>query len=163
MIRSTLALSLLCISSGACTPDHKAPQAAGHTEHALAAEDGTLCGPGYPDYAPGTAVKVGALTAKLVAARPDPPRQKVPNQWDVEISSESGAPVTGVTLSNPDSFMPAHNHHGRTRPSVGAAAEGSVARIDDIDFSMRGPWQVRVDLQQAGTKLGTATFQICVR
>lgn len=163
MIRLATALFLFGTSLSACSSDHKEHEAAGHAEHALAAEDAALCGAGYPDYAPGTAVKVGALTAKLVSARPSPPRQKVPNQWDVEISTESGAPATGVTLSNPDSFMPAHNHHGRTRPSVVAATEGSTARIDEIDFSMRGPWQVRVDLEQAGAKLGTATFQICVR
>jgi hypothetical protein len=146
------AVVLLCLA--ACTrAEEKAP------EPAPRVDNGALCGPTYPELTPGMAVKVGALRVKLAEADPTPPRQKVPNHWTLEISNESGAKVTDVTLSNPDSFMPVHNHHGRTRPTVEAAA----LRIRDIDFNMRGPWQVLVDLTQAGNKLGTATFQVCVQ
>jgi hypothetical protein len=100
-------------------------------------------GPTYPDYAPGMSVKVGSLTAALHSVRPTPPRQKVANEWNVEIRDERGQPVPEASISNPDSFMPVHNHHGRTPPSTAALSEPGRAQIKAIDFQMRGPWQVR--------------------
>lgn len=125
--------------------------------------DDALCGPTYPDYAPGMSVKVGTLTAALHSVRPTPPRQKVPNDWSIEIRDESGKPIPDVSLSNPDSFMPVHNHHGRTPPSIATLPEPGRAQLKAIDFRMRGPWQVLFDVERAGAKVGTATFQICVR
>jgi hypothetical protein len=121
--------------------------------------DGSLCGPAYPEFAPGMTVDAGALRVRLLSATPTPPRQKVPNHWAIEVTSEAGAKLSDVTLSNPDSFMPVHNHHGRSKPAIAPDA----LRIEDIDFNMRGPWQVLVDLNQGGSKVGTATFQVCVR
>lgn len=121
-----------------------------------------LCGTDYPSYAPGMTVKAGALTAKLISASPSPPRQKVPNHWIVELRDEQGKPVTDYTLSTPDSFMPAHNHHGRSAPSAEPGLEAARAQIRDIDFNMRGPWQVLFDVERPGAKPVTATFQVCV-
>ncbi len=146
-----LATALCLLALGACTRQEKAP-----APEARPAEDGTLCGAAFPEYTPGMSVLAGALNAKLVSAKPSPPRQKIPNHWQLEITDQSGAKVTDVTLHNPDSFMPVHNHHGRTPPSVAADT------VRDIDFNMRGPWQVLVDLERGGHKLGTATFQVCV-
>lgn len=151
---SSFVKAVALLSLVGCTrAEEKPPEPAPKTDH------GGLCGPTYPELTPGMVVKVGALSVKLVEADPTPPRQKVPNHWTLELSNESGAKVTDVTLSNPDSFMPVHNHHGRTRPTV----EAGTQRIQDIDFNMRGPWQVLVDLERAGSKLGTATFQVCVQ
>lgn len=139
------ALALTCACSDDASVDEDAP-----------------CREDYPSFRPGMSVNAGALTVKLLSISPEPPRQKVKNDWTLQVVDASGAPVSDLTLANPDSYMPLHRHHGKTLPNVITSAEPGKAQLTGIDFIMRGPWQVLFDVLQGGTKTGTATFQICV-
>lgn len=123
----------------------------------------TPCSADYPEFTAGMSKPAGELTVKLLSISPQPPRQKVKNNWTVQVVDASGAPVSGITLANADSYMPVHRHHGKTLPYTNTTSDPGGAQLTDIDFIMRGPWQVLFDVLKDGTKAGKATFQICVR
>jgi hypothetical protein len=121
------------------------------------------CTPQYPEYREGLTAMAGDLTVRLLGVSPAPPRQKTPNDWVFAITRADGTPASGVTLANPDSYMPAHNHHGRTPPKLGTSSAPGAAALDDIDFKMRGPWEVNFDVVPAGAAPIPTTFRICVQ
>jgi hypothetical protein len=137
-------------------------QACADDTSSLEVDDQVPCDASYPSFTPGMSVMAGAMTVKLQSIRPAPPRQKVKNDWVVQVLDASGAPAPEIALAYADSYMPVHRHHGNTPPVPAAGTEPGSAQLNDIDFIMRGPWQVIFDVQQRGTKVGTATFQICV-
>lgn len=163
-----LLASCLCALGFACGDD--APSSDDHEHHDDhehdagddLTDDEVPCDSSYPSFTAGMSVKAGALTVKLQSIKPAPPRQKVKNDWVVQVLDEAGAPVPGITLANGDSYMPVHRHHGNTPPISAGGSEPGSAQLNDIDFIMRGPWQVIFDVQKDGAKAGTATFQICV-
>lgn len=168
---SALALVYACgDDSEAADSDHDAEHdhdAGGEHNHDDPVADvdldaATPCSAEYPSFTAGMSKPAGALTVKLMSISPEPPRQKVKNDWTVQVVDASGAPATGITLANADSYMPVHRHHGKTLPYTNTTSEPGGAQITKIDFIMRGPWQVLFDVLQNGTKVGTATFQICV-
>jgi hypothetical protein len=151
--------------------DHAHDHDAGGHDHDAATEadggdpnldDEVPCDANYPSFTPGMSVKAGAFTVKVQAITPAPPRQKTRNDWTVQVLDASDQPVSGLTLVNPASFMPVHNHGGRTPPVASAGTEPGTYKLERIDFIMRGPWQVLFDLQQNGAAVGKATVQICV-
>ncbi len=161
-----------CLAALGCGDDAPTDAHAGHADAAVHADTGTdagddlpdevPCDAAYPSFTPGMSVNAGALKVKLLSITPAPPRQKVKNDWVVQVVDASGAPATGITLANGDSYMPVHRHHGNTPPISAAGTEPGTAQLNDIDFIMRGPWQVIFDVLQNGAPVGTATFQICV-
>ncbi|HEX5657262.1 MAG TPA: hypothetical protein VFX59_08700 [Polyangiales bacterium] len=139
--------------------DHDAAAEADTDDHT---DEEVPCDASYPSFTPGMSVKAGDLTVKLLAVKPEPPRQKVKNDWVLQVVDASGATVSGITLANASSYMPVHRHGGRTKPTSAAGSEPATVQLNDIDFIMRGPWQVIFDVQQNGAKAATATLQICV-
>lgn len=140
------------------THDHDA--AAADTDDQL--DEEVPCDANYPSFTAGMSVKAGAYTVKLQSITPAPPRQKVKNNWVLQILDASGQPASGLTFTNASSYMPVHRHGGNRTPVGVAAAEAGSYQLNDIDFIMRGPWQVLFDVQQGSDKIGTATIQICV-
>jgi len=143
----------------------------GHGDHADAGEDhehdageaaDAPCTSEYLVFRDGLTAKAGDLTVKLVSVSPSPPRQKTPNDWTLQLVNADGTPATGFTIARPDSFMPVHNHHGRTPPKVGTPSGPGGALIEDIDFRMRGPWEVNFDVVPATGAAIPTTFRICV-
>lgn len=108
-----------------------------------------ICPPDFPRFSPAR-TKAGDLTIKVVSVSPSPPRQRVANDWELEIVDATGAPVSGLSLLNPDSYMAVHGHSGKRRPIVQALAAPGHYLLDNIDFSMRGPWEVLFDVQRPG-------------
>ncbi len=126
------------------------------------ANEDAPCDASYPSFTPGMSVQAGALTVKLQSVNPEPPRQRMKNDWVLQVVDAAGAPVSGATLANGSSYMPVHRHGGRTKPTSSVGSEPGSVLLNDIDFIMRGPWQVIFDVQQNGATVGTATLQICV-
>jgi hypothetical protein len=120
------------------------------------------CGADYPVFSNGMTAKADDLTVNLLSVSPEPPRQQTPNNWLLEVVDATGAPVSGAEIDAPDSYMPAHGHHGRTQPKVVAQTQPGRVQLSAIDFKMRGPWQVNFDVVSGG-KSTLATFQICVQ
>jgi hypothetical protein len=125
-------------------------------------EEDVPCTADYPVFTPGRTVKAGDLTVKLLSVSPEPPRQQTPNNWLLEVVDSAGAPVSGVEIKNPDSYMKVHLHHGRTQPKVVPQSEPGKVQLSAIDFKMRGPWQVNFDVVVAGGKPTAASIWICV-
>jgi hypothetical protein len=107
-------------------------------------------------------VQAGDLTITLLAAKPAPPRQKVANDWTLEITDADGAPLSSAAITNADSYMEVHGHYGTRRPSVSEQAEPGQYLFDNIDFIMRGPWQILFDVQPEGGAKQAVRFNICV-
>jgi hypothetical protein len=139
--------------------DHDAASAADADDHT---DEDVPCDATYPSFTAGMSVKAGDLTVKLLSIDPEPPRQKTDNDWVLQVVDASGAVVDGITFANGKSYMPVHRHGGRTPPTSAAGTAAGTIQLNDIDFIMRGPWQVLFDVQRNGAQVGLATIQICV-
>jgi hypothetical protein len=126
-------------------------------------EEEVPCTEDYPVYREGMTVKAGDFTVQLLSVSPAPPRQQTANNWMLQVVDSAGAPASGVTIENPDSYMPVHRHHGRTVPKAVPQSEPGKVQIAGIDFKMRGPWQVNFDVVPTGQKAILTTFSICVQ
>ena len=121
-----------------------------------------ICPDTMPRGAPAV-TKVGNYTVKVVSLSPRPPRQKVQNDWEVEITDDTGAPVVGARLLNPVSWMEVHLHNGKRPPVVQPLETPGHYKFDNIDFSMRGPWEVLFDLAPQGVdKPVRVSLKVCV-
>ena len=59
--------------------------------------------------------------------------------------------------------MGAHGHYGTFTPAVVALDEPGRFKLESLDFTMRGPWEVLFDVTPAGaTSAQRVTFNICV-
>jgi hypothetical protein len=122
-----------------------------------------LCPADYPAYRPGITARAQDLTVRLLAVDPSPPRQLVDNRWTIEIvDSTTGVPVD-VRIASADTWMVVHRHGGRWLPTV--VPEGAPGRfaLQELDFKMRGPWAVRLQvLKPATTRPVALNLPICV-
>lgn len=163
-------LVLSCSDGGDAGASREQTDAGGHDGHmntqiapdAGGEEGDAPCTVDYPTYRPGLMTSAEALTIRLISAAPEPPRQKVANDWVIEIATGDGQPVVGATLANPASYMEVHRHYGKTPPVVTAEPESGRYKLNDIDFKMRGPWEVIFDVERAGEKTVTARVKVCV-
>jgi hypothetical protein len=101
----------------------------------------------------------GRLTVSVVQVNPDRPA-KYENVWTMEVEDRGGTAVEDAEIAFAETFMPAHSHPGDPAPTAErtGAAEFSVT----LHFTMRGPWEVRLDLvsQRAGSD--HVVFDVCV-
>lgn len=113
----------------------------GHGDH----DAGVRCPEGIPDFVTGlTATSAsGDLKARLVRATPTPPRKKAPNAWTLQFLGDDGEPRTDVTIADACAFMPVHGH-GESTTNIEAGEEPGEHEINDLYFSMRGPWEVQL-------------------
>lgn len=132
------------------------PDASAHPEQVLCAAD-------HPKFSPGMSARIGDLTVRLVAVDPSPPRQMVDNDWTIELVDARGAPLTGALVLSADTWMTVHDHGGRWEPIVEPLAGPGQFLLRGLDFKMRGPWLVRINVQPApGARPLAARFAICV-
>jgi hypothetical protein len=124
--------------------------------------DDLPCDPAtHPGLTPGFSVPAGDLTLRVVSSDPMRARQKVRNDWQLQVVDSSGMAVSDVEASGASSFMRVHGHYGLPAPTMVKQAEPGRFLMDNIIFSMRGPWEVNVTLQRGATR-SLATFRICV-
>lgn len=134
----------------------------GHTMGDGGEAGDAICPDTFPRITPGV-TKAGNVTVKVVSLTPRPPRQKVQNDWEIEITDDTGAPVVGARLLNPDSWMEVHRHSGKRPPVVQPLETPGHYLLDNIDFSMRGPWEVLFDLLPQGADKSTrVSIKACV-
>jgi hypothetical protein len=95
--------------------------------------------------------KTGRSAATLLEAAPTPPA-KHGNLWRVE--------VEGGAITSAETYMPVHDHFGVPAPTVEPAGP-STSRLA-LDFMMRGPWQVRLNLASAEAGPDQVVFDVCV-
>lgn len=160
-----LALAAGLCGVAACGDDKNpnTPASVGADAGEDSVEEEAPCAADYPLYRDGMTARAGDLTVRLVSVSPSPPRQQMPNNWLLELVDGTGAPATGFTIENPDSYMPVHLHHGKAPPKVVVQNEPGRVQLSAIDFKMRGPWQVNFDVVPAGGKPTLTTFQVCVQ
>jgi hypothetical protein len=101
----------------------------------------------------------GRLTLTVVQAVPDPPA-KFENVWTVEVTDANGAPVEDVEIVLAEAFMPVHGHAGDPAPTIEQV--GSATSRVTIHFTMRGPWEVRLDLASQRAGSDHVVFDVCV-
>lgn len=117
----------------------------------------------YPSYTPGLEATKGDVTVRLVEVDPEPPRQLQKNNWTVEVVDGSGEPLQGASITRADSWMIVHNHGGRHPPKIEKGASAGSFVLNDLDFRMRGPWQVRMDVKKSADAAPVqVVLQVCV-
>jgi hypothetical protein len=116
----------------------------------------------HPGLTPGLSVAAGDLTVRVVSSEPlQRARQKVFNDWVLEVLDARGMAMSDAQASGASAFMRVHGHYGLPAPTVVQQPEPGRFLMDNIYFSMRGPWEVNVTLQRGDTR-SLATFKICV-
>jgi hypothetical protein len=151
------------------TAEHDAGDETGHDAHPddtdLGEDDEPApCTEAYPDFRPGLSAKGQSFTVRLLTIAPEPPRQKMDNDWTIELVDADGAALEGATIVAADSWMPVHQHGGRKRPTIMPLAQSGQFKLDNIDFRMLGPWQVRVDVKTtADATQERVALQLCVK
>jgi len=119
------------------------------------------CPDGIPNVAPGLLAVGERLALKVVAAMPAEPERYL-NDWTVELSSLDGSPDAEAEIVRGQTFMPVHGHDGRVQPRMKALAEPGRFQVDGLNFTMRGPWEVRLWLRSGAQEDDYAVFHVCV-
>jgi hypothetical protein len=119
------------------------------------------CPDGIPNVAPGLQTTGELLAVKVVAAMPAEPERYI-NRWSVELSSLSGSPDPDAEIVRGQTFMPVHGHDGRVEPRMTALSEPAQFQVDGLNFTMRGPWEVRFWLRSGSGDDDYVVFDVCV-
>ena len=113
------------------------------------------CPPELPVFGPGLEVESGKYKITLISAQPAEP-ERYENDWVVELNPPEAVLVRGQT------FMPIHGHDGRVEPAVKPAFSPGQLAIERLNFTMRGPWEVRLWVSSAGATEQLLVFNVCV-
>jgi hypothetical protein len=115
-----------------------------------------------PAFGPGLRAVGDHYALKLLAAMPDQPERYSDNDWTVELATLDGSSASDAQIVRGQTFMPIHGHDGRVEPAVKALATPGQFQVDRLNFSMRGPWEVRLWLDSASLAEDYLVFQVCV-
>ena len=118
------------------------------------------CGGAGEDFALGMSKTTasGDLTVAIVAAEPAPPLHGK-NSWTVQLSGESGEPITGAGVAF-TGWMPLHRH-GLTALPVTRELDGGRYEIQTIILFMPQLWELSVVVTR-NDESADVTFDICV-
>lgn len=119
------------------------------------------CPEGIPSFAPGLQTMGEHLAVKVIAAVPEEPERYL-NEWTVELDAPDGTPAPDAEIERAETFMPVHGHDGRVQPQMTALSEPGQFRVDRLNFTMRGPWQVRLWLRSDALEDDYVVFDVCV-
>jgi hypothetical protein len=119
------------------------------------------CPAGYPNVAPGLQAAGALLAVDVTAAMPEEPERYL-NGWTVELSSLNGEPAPDAEIIRGETFMPVHGHDGRVQPRMTALDEPAHFQVDALNFTMRGPWEVRLWLRSGTGEDDYVVFDVCV-
>jgi len=126
-----------------------------------AEDDFRGCPEGIPNRAPGLQTMGEHLTVKVVAAVPAEPERYL-NNWTVELGALDESPAPDAEIVRAETFMPIHGHDGRVQPQMTALSEPGQFRVDRLNFTMRGPWEVRLWLRSDALEDDYVVFDVCV-
>jgi len=147
---------LLGVGAAACSGDADlSTDHDGHTERDPE-DDFKGCPPDVPLFESGLQAAGAQHTVTLLSAEPAEP-ERYENDWVVELSPPDAELVRGQT------FMPIHGHDGRVQPELKPlAAEPGRFAIERLNFTMRGPWEVRLWTRAADAAEDYVVFHVCV-
>lgn len=152
MCKRILTLAWL-VTFGACGSDgdqtSTTPMAGAAGDEAPLASE--ACPPSTPAFTTGPA----GLTAKdaqsgisvRIDTAPNPP-QRTFNDWKIVVTDASGAAVPNAQLSWACAWMAVHGHG--TNPKKVMSAGNGVFNLMQQNFSMYGPWEVRLWIDPTG-------------
>jgi YtkA-like len=155
---------LLACGLAACVSDSDGPPTEDAHVHDMPDEvedDFQGCPAGFPSVAPELKTMGGHLAVKVVAAMPEEPERYI-NDWTVELSSLDGSPAPDAEIVRGQTFMPIHGHDGRVQPQMTALSEPGQFQVDRLNFTMRGPWEVRLWLRSGSVASDYVVFNVCV-
>jgi hypothetical protein len=164
-----LALTIVLLVCGllACEDDadvHDADASSRRSDggrDAGAEDDFKGCPDGFANVAPGLQTAGELLALKVTAASPEEPERYI-NRWTVELTEPSGSPAPDAEIVRGQTFMPVHGHDGRVEPRMTALSEPARFEVDRLNFTMRGPWEVRLWLRSGSGADDYAVFEVCV-
>lgn len=119
------------------------------------------CPEGFSSVAPGLSVHDEHWTVDVLEARPAEPERYI-NDWIVQANSSDGTPAQDLQIVRGETFMPVHGHDGRVQPRMTALPEPGRFRVDRLNFTMRGPWEVRLWLRSGTAEEARIVFKVCV-
>lgn len=102
----------------------------------------------------------GRITASVVAASNVPPLRYL-NDWTLAFAA-GGVPLADVELTKAEPFMPLHGHDGIVKPVLEPLAEPGQVRVRNLNFNMRGVWEVRLTLSSPSVGDDYVVFHICI-
>ena len=100
------------------------------------------------------------FAVEVIDALPAEPERNL-NDWTIEVRARDGTPVA-AELARAETFMPVHGHDGRVRPRMTALSAPGLFRLERLNFTMRGPWEVRLWLRSTELAEDELVFDVCV-
>jgi hypothetical protein len=155
---------LLVCWLAACSGNTATPKAA---ENSTAAEDDIEddfkgCPEDVPSVEPGLQAAGEHFAVELLAAMPAEPERYIDNSWTVELHARDGSATPDAQIVRGQTFMPVHGHDGQVAPLMKALAQPGQVQVDKLNFTMRGPWEVRLWLRSEAVAEDYVVFTICV-
>ncbi|HKU41205.1 MAG TPA: hypothetical protein VJR89_23745 [Polyangiales bacterium] len=142
--------------------------ACGEAVHEVSNEDAGLldddfrgCPEGYPSVARGLEGRNDHWTLRVLEGMPSEP-ERYRNSWTVQISAAGGSTPDDLQITHGETFMPVHGHDGRVQPRLTRLSEPGQFQVDRLNFTMRGPWQVRLWLRAGTGAEERLVVQVCV-
>jgi hypothetical protein len=164
---------LLTVAACGGSEGTQTDQASSHAGHAgqgssaELADDFKGCPASVPAFAPGLRAEGKHFAVTLVSSKPEVP-ERYTNSWTVSLSTldgqgeQAGQPAQGLAITRAQTFMPVHGHDGRVVPVLTPQPTAGEVLIDKLNFSMRGPWQVRLWLRSDSVEEDYVVFLVCV-
>lgn len=120
------------------------------------------CPADIPALAPGVRAAGDHYALQLLAATPDQPERYMDNDWTVALTTLNGSSAADAQIVRGQTFMPIHGHDGRVEPNIMPLAMPQQFQVKRLNFSMRGPWEVRLWLHSATVDEDYLVFRVCV-
>lgn len=115
-----------------------------------------------PALMPGQRATGDHFALQLLAATPDQPERYTDNDWTVALTALDGSSAPDAQIVRGQTFMPIHGHDGRVDPTFKPLATPGQFDVGRLNFSMRGPWEVRLWLHSSSVDEDYVVFQVCV-
>lgn len=102
----------------------------------------------------------GRVQVELTAASHLPAR-KYRNEWVLELLDADSRPIDDAVVARFEAFMPVHGHF--SRPPAEIAERDHPGDVDaTIYFTMRGPWEVQMEVRSAAAGDDYVVLDVCV-
>lgn len=102
----------------------------------------------------------GELRAELLAATPAPPA-RYRNDWTVQLRAADGSVLADGAITHARTFMPLHGHDGGIVPVITSLKEPGQVRIERLNLSMRGAWEIQLTVSAPGVGEDRIVFHVC--
>ncbi len=121
------------------------------------------CPENLPELAVGTLAEGTEKRIHAKVVKVDPlPLGRGTSDWELRFQTQDGEPLTDITVTRAYTYMPVHDHDGTFEPKVSPLDEAGHYEFDGFNFTMRGPWQVRIDLSSDAAGDDHFILDVCV-